>query len=60
MDTTEREEVVRHQQYARSSLESGTGDVVTLLQLAAGYKNMLANFIPEAADSTEGMNKWRQ
>eukprot|EP00978_Attheya_sp_CCMP212_P027224 scaffold91044_cov59-Attheya_sp.AAC.1 len=67
MDTTEREEVVRHRelvvrslQYARSSLESRIGDVVTLLQLAAVYENKLENFIPEAADSTERINKWRQ
>ena len=60
MDRTEREEVVRHQQYADSALASGTGDVAQLLQLAAGYKNQLANFIPEPADSTEAMDEWRR
>jgi hypothetical protein len=33
---------------------------VALLQLEAVYENKLENFIPEAADSTERINKWRQ
>ena len=63
MDTSEREEVVRHQQYANSALASGTasaGDLATLLQLKAGYKNQLANLIPEAANLGEGVSDWRR